>query len=28
VHIGQFDGEMDAIERQSEAFSSTVERAE
>lgn len=25
VHIGQFDGEMDAIERQSEDFSSTIE---
>jgi hypothetical protein len=28
VRIGQFDGELDAIERQSEDFSVTIERAE
>jgi hypothetical protein len=28
VRIGQFDGDMDAIERQSEDFSVTIERAE
>ena len=28
VRIGEFDGEMDAIERQSDAFSVTIERAE
>jgi hypothetical protein len=28
VHIGDFDGEMDAIERQSEDFSVTIERGE
>jgi hypothetical protein len=28
VRIGEFDGEMDAIERQSDDFSVTIERAE
>jgi hypothetical protein len=28
VRVGQFDGELDAIERQSEDFSVTIERAE
>jgi hypothetical protein len=28
VRIGEFDGEMDAIEHQSEDFSATIERAE
>jgi hypothetical protein len=28
VRIGEFDGEMDAVERQSEDFSVTIERAE
>jgi hypothetical protein len=28
VRIGEFDGEMDALERQSEDFSVTIERAE
>jgi hypothetical protein len=28
VRIGEFDGDMEAIERQSEAFSVTIERAE
>jgi hypothetical protein len=28
VRIGEFDGEMDAIERQSDDFSVTLERAE
>jgi hypothetical protein len=28
VRIGEFDGEMDAIERQSEDFSATIERTE
>ena len=28
VRIGEFDGEMDAIKRQSDDFSATVERAE
>jgi hypothetical protein len=28
VRIGAFDGEMDAIERQSDDFSVTIERAE
>jgi hypothetical protein len=28
VSIGEFDGEMDAIERQNEDFSATIERAD
>ena len=28
VRIGEFDGEMEAIERQSDDFSVTIERAE
>jgi hypothetical protein len=28
VRIGEFDGKMDAIARQSEDFSATIERAE
>jgi hypothetical protein len=28
VRIGEFDGEMDAVERQSDDFSATIERAE
>ena len=28
VRIGEFDGEMDAIERQRDDFSVTIERAE
>jgi hypothetical protein len=28
VRIGEFDGETDAIERQSEDFSATIERVE
>jgi hypothetical protein len=28
VRIGEFDGDMDAIERQSESFRVTIERAE
>jgi hypothetical protein len=28
VRIGEFDGEVEALERQSEDFSATIERAE